>query len=90
MWFQGIIEILFSLALFVNAALFIPQAIRLLQKEDSSELSLTTFAGFNAIQLLTALHGFINHDPILTIGSLLSLLTCGIVTLLIVYYRIKN
>ena len=50
-WIPVTIESLFGMGLFVNAALFIPQAIKLFREKDSKELSLITFLGFNAIQL---------------------------------------
>ena len=84
------IEIVFSLAMFINAALFIPQAIRLYQEKDSRELSASTFIGFLGIQLFIMLHGIIKHDSLLTYGMLLSLITNGSVCWLIIYYRIKN
>ena len=87
MVFQPIIETFFGLGLFINAVLFIPQAIKLYQQKDSSELSLTTFIGFNTIQLLTMLHGFIYKDYLLAVGYILSFITCGIVTMLIIIYR---
>lgn len=82
------IETVFSLGLFLNAVLFIPQIIRLYQKKDSRELSLLTFAGFNVIQLFTILHGYINHDYLLMAGFAASFITCGIVTGMIIYYRL--
>jgi MtN3 and saliva related transmembrane protein len=82
------IETIFSLGLFFNAALFVPQIIRLYQKKDSRELSLLTFAGFNVIQFFTILHGHLTHDYLLMIGFGLSFITCGIVTGLIIYYRL--
>jgi MtN3 and saliva related transmembrane protein len=82
------IETVFSLGLFLNAALFIPQIIRLYQKKNSRELSLLTFAGFNLIQFFTILHGYLNHDYILMLGFGLSFISCGIVTGMIIYYRL--
>ncbi len=65
-----LIETVFSLGLFLNAALFIPQIIKLYQKKDSKELSLVTFAGFNAIQFFTILIGYLNHYLLLEVGFL--------------------
>ncbi|MFT3742275.1 MAG: PQ-loop domain-containing transporter [Gammaproteobacteria bacterium] len=90
MWLQSFIETFFSLGLFVNAALFVPQAIRLYKTKDAVGFSLITFFGFNLIQLFTILHGYLHHDLTLAIGYLLSLITCGIVTFLICLYRIKK
>ncbi len=84
------IETVFSVGLFLNAALFIPQIIRLYQKKDAQDLSLLTFAGFNVIQFFTILHGYLNHDYLLMIGFILSFVTCGMVTGLIIYYRLNR
>lgn len=83
-WF---IEILFSLGLFINALLFIPQAIKLYQTKNSKELSLLTFGGFVIIQFFTLLHGYLHKDYLLMLGYFLSILTCGLVLVLIIKYR---
>lgn len=88
-WAKLLIEILFGLGLFFNAVLFIPQAIILYKKKDSKELSLITFTGFNFIQLFSVLHGYLVKDYILMFGFLFSLITGGIVTIMIILYR-KN
>lgn len=84
---QYIIEFGFSISLLVNAILFIPQVITLLKTKNAEGLSLITFMGFNVIQVFTLLHGLITHDYLLVGGYLLSLLTCGAVSVLVVYYR---
>ncbi|HEV2614157.1 MAG TPA: PQ-loop domain-containing transporter [Gammaproteobacteria bacterium] len=87
MWWQYLIEMFFSLGLFINAALFVPQAIQLYRTKDSTAFSLITFGGFNFIQIFTVLHGLLMHDYILATGMFLSVLTCGTVTVMIVVYR---
>jgi len=89
MSFSQIVEFFFSLGLFINAGLFIPQIIQLYRTKNSQGLSLLTFAGFNLIQLFAVLHGFIHQDKILLLGFLLSLITCGTVTILLIWYRIS-
>jgi MtN3 and saliva related transmembrane protein len=81
------IEIVFSVGLFINALLFIPQIIRLYKTKNAQGVSLLTFAGFNVIQLFTILHAYLHKDYLLMIGFLLSIITCGTVTLLILLYR---
>ncbi|MBQ7674446.1 MAG: hypothetical protein IJT36_08070 [Alphaproteobacteria bacterium] len=81
------IEFVFGAGLFINALLFIPQALEIYRTKDSQGQSLLTFAGFNVIQLFTIFHACIHDDHILLWGYLLSLLTCGAVTALIIYYR---
>ncbi len=85
-----LIELAFSMALLVNAALFVPQIIRLYKVKDSKELSLLTFGGFLTIQLITVMHGFVVSDYLLVFGFSLSILTCGLTTWLIIWYRLKN
>lgn len=83
----SIIEYGFSISLLINAALFIPQIISLIKTKSAKGISLITFAGFNVIQLFTLLHGLSTGDYLLAGGYLLSIISCGAVTLLIVYYR---
>ncbi len=86
----SIIEILFAAGLFTNAILFIPQIIRLVQKKHSDDISLITFLGFNIINLLTVLHGFLHKDYILLFGSFAAFLTNSVVTFLIIWYRLNR
>jgi len=89
MWVTSFIEIVFSLGLFINALLFVPQTIKIYKTKNVAELSLLTFAGFNIIQLFTLLHGYLHRDYILMGGYVLSLITCGAVTCFIIFYRSK-
>ncbi|MBA2709325.1 MAG: hypothetical protein H0U57_01845 [Tatlockia sp.] len=90
MLFRELINLGFTLSLLANALLFIPQIFSLLRAKSSESLSLLTFAGFCVIQMFTILHGFLISDYLLVGGYLLSLLSCGTVTALIIYYRYKN
>lgn len=83
----SIIEFGFTMSLIVNAALFIPQIISLVKTQSAKGVSLITFAGFNVIQLFTMMHGLYLQDYLLGIGCLLSIITCGTVSILICYYR---
>lgn len=87
---KNIIELIFSLALFINALLFIPQAIKIFKDKTSKGLSLLTFVGFLLIQFAVVLHGLINQDYILVIGYLLSMVTCGAVVILALRYKHQN
>ncbi len=89
-WFYQFIEIFFSIAMFVNAALFIPQAVKVYKNKNARSLSLITFAGFNLIQLAVVLHGWIHKDWFLVIGMSLSIITCFSVTVQIVYALLKR
>lgn len=88
--FIYIVECLFGLGLFINALLFVPQALKLLKSKNAEGLSLITFAGFNVMQILTMLHGYINEDYLLMFGFIPSFVFCGIVTSLIFLYRKKG
>ncbi|MCK4608685.1 MAG: hypothetical protein KAT71_04310 [Gammaproteobacteria bacterium] len=84
---REIVDSIFSLGLFINAILFVPQIIALYSAKKSCNFSALTFVGFNVIQLSFILHGLVIHDYLLAAGYLLSLITCGVVTVLIFYYR---
>lgn len=90
MWIKDVIEITFSFGLFINAILFIPQIIRLYKAKNSEGVSLVTFAGFNLIQILVFLHGYLHDDYLLMLGYFFSIITCGSVVVLILLYRFKK
>jgi MtN3 and saliva related transmembrane protein len=81
-------DIIFGIGIFVNATLFVPQIFRVFKQKHSRDLSLITFSGFNVMQLAASLHGFFRGDYLLTTGAFLSFVTCGTVTILIIFYRI--
>jgi MtN3 and saliva related transmembrane protein len=83
------IAFVFGLGMVLNAALFVPQAIHLWRTKTSQGVSILSFAGFNTLQAIGALHGYFQHDHALMIGMLASLLTCGSVTLLAARYSQK-
>ncbi|WP_192484870.1 PQ-loop domain-containing transporter [Cysteiniphilum marinum] len=85
--YSSIIQTLFGFALFFNAVLFLPQAIRIYRSKSSQALSLSTFVGFIAIQFSCVLYGLLIEDWILVIGYALSILTCGSVVSGIILYR---
>jgi len=80
------VALVFGFGMVLNAALFVPQAIHLWRTKTSQGVSVFSFAGFNALQFIGALHGFFQHDRALMVGMLASLLTCGTVTLLAARY----
>ncbi|MCD6047485.1 MAG: putative sensory histidine-kinase / response regulator [Gammaproteobacteria bacterium] len=84
---QKIIELAFSSALFINALLFIPQAIKIFKDKSAEGVSLLTFFGFLLIQIAIIGHGLIHQDRLLIFGYILSVITCGSVVLLALYYR---
>ena len=84
---RTLVEILFSCSLFVNAVLYIPQAVKLYKTKRANGLSLFMFEGFSVIQLLTILHAYFERDWILLVGYVLAFITCGAITLQLVLYR---
>ncbi len=86
-FFKNIIEVIFSISVFFNAVLFVPQAIKIRKRKNTDGVSLFTFMGFNFVQIFTILHAIIVKDNILFIGYLISLMTCGYVTYLIIKYK---
>lgn len=81
------VALVFGFGMILNAALFVPQAWHLLRTRNAQGISISSFVGFNLLQLTGALHGFFQHDPALAFGMLASLVTCGSVTVLAVRYR---
>lgn len=88
MFWRNFIETGFFIGLLVNALLFVPQAIKLYRLKSSEDISIITFAGFNAIQAFTALHAYLIQDNLLLVGSMLAFVTCGCVTLLTFIYKL--
>jgi MtN3 and saliva related transmembrane protein len=84
---KQIVAIVFGFALMGNAALFVPQALAVWRKKSGEGVSLVTFAGFNLLQAIAIVHGIYQHDLSLILGMIASLITCGAVTLLTLYYR---
>ncbi|MDR2428144.1 MAG: hypothetical protein LBD19_04325 [Endomicrobium sp.] len=84
------VEFCFGLSMFINTILFVPQIVRLFKTKNPVGVSLTTFVGFNIIQLFCILHGYIHNDYIFMFGMLLSLLLCGCISFLIILYKFKK
>jgi len=90
MIWRYLVETGFFLGMIVNALLFIPQAIKLYKVKTTKEISFLTFLGFNIIQMFTAIHAYLVHDYLLLIGSILALITCGMVTFLAIKYHYRR
>jgi MtN3 and saliva related transmembrane protein len=84
------VAVVFGLGLVCNALLFVPQALALWRKKNSEEVSLLTFGGFSVLQAIAIVHGFYQHDLSLILGMAASLITCGTVTFLTIYYRLRR
>jgi MtN3 and saliva related transmembrane protein len=87
---KEIVAVIFGLALMGNAALFVPQAIAVWRKKSDEGISLVTFGGFNVLQVIAIVHGCYQHDMSLIVGMVASLVTCGAVTCLTLFYRMKR
>ena len=77
----------FGLGMGLNALLFVPQALTIWRTRRTEGVSLLTFGGFNALQVLGILHGALQHDWSLAIGMAVSFVTCGSVTALTLCLR---
>ena len=84
---KDIVAVIFGFALMGNAALFVPQAIAVWRKKSDEGISLITFGGFNVLQAIAIVHGFYQHDLALIVGMVASIITCGAVTFLTLFYR---
>jgi len=84
------VAVVFGLGLLCNALLFVPQAIALWRKKTDAGISLVTFGGFSVLQAIGIVHGVYQHDLSLTLGMAASMLSCGTVTMLTLFYRIRR
>lgn len=87
---RQIVAVIFGIGLFGNALLFVPQAIAVWRKKSDEGISLVTFGGFSVLQILGVIHGLYEHDNSLILGLGASFLTCGTVTALTIFYRIRR
>ena len=87
---RQMIAVIFGIGLFGNALLFVPQALALWRKKSDEGVSLVTFGGFSLLQVVGVIHGFYEHDNSLILGLGASFLTCGTVTALTIFYRIRR
>jgi len=87
---KQIVAIVFGLGLGGNALLFVPQIIAVWRKKTDEGISLVTFGGFSVLQTIGIVHGYFQHDFSLILGMAASLLTCGTVTALTIFYRVRR
>ena len=87
---KQVFEWLFGLGLLCNALLFVPQAVAVWRQKTDEGISLITFGGFSVLQIIGVVHGIYQHDPSLILGMAASLLSCGTVTVLTLFYRLKR
>jgi MtN3 and saliva related transmembrane protein len=84
------VAVAFGLGLLCNALLFVPQVLALWRKKNSEGVSLLTFGGFSVLQGIGIVHGCYQHDRSLILGMAASLITCGTVTFLTLFYRLRR
>jgi len=87
---KEMVAVLFGLGLMGNAALFLPQIFAVWRKKTDEGISLITFGGFCALQVISVVHGFYQHDVAMILGMGASFLTCGTVTALTIFYRARR
>jgi MtN3 and saliva related transmembrane protein len=87
---KQIVAVVFGLGLIGNALLFVPQVLAVWRKKSDEGISLVTFGGFNVLQAIAIVHGVYQHDIALIQGMAASLLTCGAVTFLTLFYRARR
>jgi MtN3 and saliva related transmembrane protein len=87
---KEIVAVIFGLGLGGNALLFVPQILAVWRKKTDEGISLVTFGGFTILQAVGIVHGHYQHDLSLMLGMEASILTCGTVTALTIFYRVRR
>jgi len=87
---KQIVAVIFGLGLGCNALLFVPQIVAVWRKKSDEGISLITFGGFSVLQAIGIVHGLYQQDLSLILGMAASLLTCGSVAALTIFYRVRR
>jgi MtN3 and saliva related transmembrane protein len=87
---KQIVALIFGLGLGGNALLFVPQIFAVWRKKSDEGISLVTFGGFCILQIVGVVHGYFQQDFSLILGLGASFLTCGTVTTLTIFYRLRR
>ncbi len=87
MGIKEIVAFIFGFGLMINAALFVPQIVKILRDKSSEGVSFLTFGGFSVLQMTGILHGYLQGDKAIMFGMIASFLTCGSVAILTLVYR---
>ena len=87
---KQIVAVIFGLGLLCNPLLFVPQVIAVGRKKTDEGISLITFGGFSVLQAIGVIHGLYQQDLSLILGMAASLVSCGTVTFLTLYYRMRR
>jgi len=87
---KQMVAVIFGLGLLCNALLFVPQVLAVWRKKSDEGISLITFGGFSILQAIGIVHGLYQQDLSLILGMSASLLSCGTVTALTLFYRVRR
>jgi MtN3 and saliva related transmembrane protein len=87
---KEIVAVIFGLGLLCNALLFVPQVLAVWRKKTDEGISLITFGGFSVLQVIGVVHGIYQRDLSLILGMAASFLSCGTVTGLTIFYRLRR
>jgi MtN3 and saliva related transmembrane protein len=87
---KEIVAVIFGLGLGCNALLFVPQVIAVWRKKSDEGISMITFGGFSILQAIGIVHVVYQRDWSLILGMAASLLSCGTVTSLTIFYRMRR
>jgi MtN3 and saliva related transmembrane protein len=68
----------------------VPQALAVGRKKTDEGISLITFGGFSVLQAIGIIHGLYQQDLSLILGMAASLVSCGTVTFLTLFYRMRR
>ena len=78
---KEIVAVVFGFGLLCNALLFVPQVLAVWRKKTDEGSSLITFG---------VVHGVYQRDLSLILGMAASFLSCGSVTALTIFYRLRR
>jgi MtN3 and saliva related transmembrane protein len=87
---KEIVAVVFGFGLLCNALLFVPQVLAVCRKKTDEGISLITFGGFSVLQVIGVVHGVYQRDLSLIVGMAASFLSCGSVTGLTIFYRLRR
>jgi MtN3 and saliva related transmembrane protein len=87
---KEIVAVVFGFGLLCNALLFVPQVLAVWRKKTDEGISLITFGGFSVLQIIGVVHGTYQRDLSLIVGMTASFLSCGSVTALTIFYRLRR
>jgi len=87
---KEIVAVIFGFGLLCNALLFVPQVLAVARNKTDEGISLVTFGGFSVLQVIGVVHGIYQNDLSLIVGMAASFLSCGSVTGLTIFYRLRR